>query len=570
MERLDSFNKIDSPPPSVSSPGRKDKKEKRESKINLFGVKKNEGDREFKDIDKKRISKESPDSKDTSELTREEKSFKSLFRKSKSKVKNVHEKEFRDKSSPPHRNKEIISPPPQHKPRHKRFGNPTDTYHPSLKSIQGFFEQGVSSSPGGSGIILALSPADEELLNAESSTSSTSSTPSSGESSPSSVRSALGSRSPSPEQPLSIQKRFYTIKIEEVDGEKIYKVIKTRKRGGELVSRYYREEKEIAVGAMGKILLLKSCDERKGKANVFKVALTNELVKSEPLDAEPEKKLSLQERMKRRLEASRPQVNEAKAKEELQRGIEILNDLMRNPNSGEPLESIPGIIPPYKAALEDGSGVLMKLFTGGSLANSKGELSRVAESFDDLQAFLPPLMFGLRHCHLLGYVVGDLKAQNVLIDELKSGKPAFYLSDLDGAKKMTAILSGKTEPSSTKHYRSLDDLHNQPTDPSEKEKYFLAGDTYAIGIFFREFVTGKGVKSFSSKTKEIAARILTPLKREDLNPNLQSNCPEKVLDQLVDLINAMTSMPGSDWRTRPSDGEIMDKLSEMGFAIPKY
>ncbi len=276
-------------------------------------------------------------------------------------------------------------------------------------------------------------------------------------------------------------------------------------------------------------------------------------------------------------------------------GFKIMKDQFVD-DKGKPVAKVPGLIKPTKSQIEDIA--LLSLYGSGH-AGIKGD--DIPNEFNESVNFIKQVCFGLNHMHTKieatetipgkrAIAHRDIKGENIFcrkethFDDHSNSYVTvmkYGLADFDGAHE--AHIDKGTSFNHTKAYISLSDvllINNASVHEDDIEDFNKSLDVYALGIAFREFLTGVSIdpsrdNSWSSlEEKALIDRnyknLREPLKYDDfpLNYRMQLSNDERImLNGLILLCNQMTR---KDWEIRPTASQCIRQLQNLGIELPTY
>lgn len=323
-------------------------------------------------------------------------------------------------------------------------------------------------------------------------------------------------------------KRYKNVDLS--DDNNTLTITKINKKGEEVI-RLYEKVGTLGEGGMGSVSLYKPLDDSEHKSKAVKLIF--------------------------------PQY----ARDYAQKNFDannLINGIMFNPTSGEPLRAVPGLLP--LKYIDSVSGLAISALADGDLDQNK------IKDFNEFCNFAAQSAFGLNHMHQCGVVHHDIKGANFLRRDNE-----FYLIDFDGVHKrdeksnLSSLSFGCGSSSDRNIIKSMSTKKGS-LKSKEIPKFHESLDVKGLGVLWREQLTGKDLTDFVDGYSGIG-EIKNPLNvedvifKDDLNPSQLNR-----LKSFCELTNKMTS---KDWSERPTMSEVFAKINDImaydeNFKMPQY
>lgn len=192
--------------------------------------------------------------------------------------------------------------------------------------------------------------------------------------------------------------------------------------------------------------------------------------------------------------------------------------------------------------------VAMKLIDGASLARFVRMNSSLAVG--ELIELAAQITSAIDTIHARGFIHGDIKPENVIVKEDRSGQRRCFLIDFGLATcQRASAASNASEPigSGTPLYMPPEQISGDVISP--------ASDVYSLGCLFYEILCGEApFESSASSTMELLSESLF-----SAPPSLKHRVPG-LPNELVNLIHAMLAKTPSE---RPTAARVLSTLCSM-------
>lgn len=293
----------------------------------------------------------------------------------------------------------------------------------------------------------------------------------------------------------------------EIVSENQIEITKINKRGEE-IKKVYTGGKNIGDGGFGEVYRIESTDGGKAKALKMFYELDSSI-----------------------------------APDTIEKGKEITDKQFINPDTGEALRNIPGML---NLKYLDSSYGVSRLCTGDMDSVAEGK----PRSFAFACGYISQTAFAVNHLHVQsqhkpGLVHWDIKPCNILYQE-DGDNSKFYIIDFDGAHAIDDMNDSTINgPMNYKDWKAP---------PSEKRNSAI--DVRALAFAWESHFSGNKF-------------IMGNIEMKDVKLDLSElNSEEKIqLQGILDLINHMKI---EDYTKRPTMEECVTALKELGLELPTY